>query len=137
MAESTYAQWQRLYELAIELKEMAPWTWMSEMDLFGLQNPKDGQLGFVSIMGELGEHFALALYRGPKGLAGFWSVAEGKNLELYPDIFQVPHLQASFEDRSTLTDQDRQLIKALGFPLRLTGFACHLLRVDIPEISEA
>ena len=76
MVEPTRQQWQRLYELAIELKEMAPWNWMSEVDLFGLQNPQDGQLGFVSIMGELGEYFALALYRGPEGLAGFWSQPE-------------------------------------------------------------
>jgi hypothetical protein len=118
MAEPTRQQWQRLYELAIELKEMAPWNWMSEVDLFGLQNPRDGQLGFVSIMGELGEHLALALYRGPKGLAGFWSVAEDMDFELYPDISQVPHLQAAFEDRNILTDQDRKLIKALGLKFR-------------------
>ena len=48
----------RLYQAAKQVKELAPWEWMTEGDLFGVQNPETKEIGFVSVMGELGEHFS-------------------------------------------------------------------------------
>ena len=49
---------------------------MEDADLFGVQDPRTGGLGYGSFMGVLGEHLALALYRGSEGLAGFWRLYE-------------------------------------------------------------
>jgi hypothetical protein len=53
----TNEQWRRLYEAAVGVKELAPWEWMTETDVFGVQDPETQEIGFVSVMGALGEHF--------------------------------------------------------------------------------
>lgn len=57
-----------LYHLASEIRALAPWGWMEETDVFGVQDPHTDELGFVSIMGNVGEYEAVAVYRGAKGL---------------------------------------------------------------------
>ncbi len=120
MSNSTpeLSQWSRLYEAAIRVKEMAPWDWMSETDVFGVQDPESGEMGFVSVMGALGEHYAVAVYLGPSGLYSFWNFQELEPLALDEDFMAMTHLQAAFENRSELTEQDRDLIKKLGLKFR-------------------
>src|SRR5215208_6086963 len=64
-------EWRRLYESAVRIKEMSPWEWMTETDVFGVRSPETGELGFVSVMGLLGEHYAVSLYLGSEGIHGF------------------------------------------------------------------
>ena len=111
-------EWRRLYEASISIKALAPWEWMSEDIVFGVQNAETGQLGFVSVMGMLGEHFSVAVYLGAVGLYGFWSI-ESEQEGDYPErILEIPQLQASWEDRNTLRKEDRELIKELGLKFR-------------------
>ena len=120
MSESapTFDEWNRLYQAAMAFKDLAPWEWMEETDIFGIQNPETEEFGFVSIMGLLGEHLALALYLGAKGLQAFWELEEGA-AEPSLELFDLPlHLQASFEDRGELTKRDRNVIKKLGLKFR-------------------
>jgi hypothetical protein len=116
----TLQEWGRLYEAAIQVKQIAPWEWMSEDMLFGVQDPETDELGFVSIMGALGEHFAAAVYLGAKGLYGFWTAHAGDEDPFIPPevILETYHLQASFEDRNTLRKDDRDIIKQLGLKFR-------------------
>jgi hypothetical protein len=111
-------EWRSLYEAAIRVKKLAPWEWMSEETLFGVQNPETDELGFVSVMGMLGEHYSLAVYLGPEGLYGFWEVEEAGPLGSPERILEVPQFQASFENRDQLHNQDRKIIKALGLKFR-------------------
>ncbi len=46
-------QWQELYSLMGQVKELAPWDCMYEDDVFGVEMPHNGELGFVSVMGSL------------------------------------------------------------------------------------
>ncbi|MEW6738049.1 MAG: hypothetical protein AB1489_42625 [Acidobacteriota bacterium] len=120
MAQSTPSvdEWRNLYEAAKRIKELAPWQWMEETDIFGVQNPETGELGFVSVMGTLGEHFAIAVYLGQEGIYGFWGL-QVEDVDAYPErVLEVPQLQASFEDRSELEEKDRAVIKQLGLKFR-------------------
>ena len=111
-------QWQRLYELMGELRDLAPWEYMYEDNIFGVQFPETGNLGFVSVMGSLGEHFAIAVYMGKKGLEGFLTM-QRMGHKLAPDIvLQVPQLQAAFENREMITPEDRKIIKQLDLKFR-------------------
>lgn len=110
-------EWRQLYDAAMAFQKVGPWEWMTETELFGVQNPETGQVGYASIMGMQGEHFALALYLGQEGLQGFIELEqeEGGPPEL---LFEVPQLQVSFEDRDLLREEDRAVIKALGLKFR-------------------
>lgn len=114
----TVEQWRRLYEAAMRVKELAPWEWMAEDDLFGVQDPETDELGFASVMGALGEHYAVAVYLGPQALYDFLAIEEAGDAMPAESILEVPQLQASFEDRNILRDEDRQVIKQLGLKFR-------------------
>ena len=58
----TKDEWRKLYELAGQVKVLAPWEWMFEDEIFGVQDPETGVTGFVSVMGTAGEHLGVALY---------------------------------------------------------------------------
>lgn len=110
----TLDEWRRLYAVAVRVKDMAPWTWMKETDIFGVQDPETGMLGFVSVMGAQGEHLAVTMYPRAEGLYHYWSyeaLGSGSRAE---DMLIIPQLQASFEDREELREQDLQVIGELG-----------------------
>ena len=121
MAAETFASAEDsrlLFERMGQLRTLAPWGWMEETDLFAVQDPETGEIGFVSIMGMAGEHYAVAVYQGARGLYGFWHLQESAPYLEPQDVFNTPQLQASLEDREMLELADRNLIKALGLKYR-------------------
>ena len=111
-------EWHRLYQATIRVKEIAPWDWMTETDIFGVRDPETGEIGFVSIMGMLGEHLAVAIYLGAEGLYSFWGFQQIADSAPPEALLGIPHLQASFEDRGELSAKDRAVIKDLGLKFR-------------------
>ncbi|MEO6333920.1 MAG: hypothetical protein ABIO91_02965 [Pyrinomonadaceae bacterium] len=110
-----------LYALAAELKELAPWGWMKEDDIFGVQDPETKEVGFVSVMGRLAEHTAVAVYIGAKGLYELLDLQDGA-LEIDPfALVEIQQLQLSFESREILEKRDRDEIKRLGLKFRGAG----------------
>ena len=111
---TTLEEWRALYEAALTFKETEPWTWMWDSDIFGIQNPESGEIGYCCVMGMLKQHFALAVYLGAEGLDGYMRIQSGEHLP-YPDfLFTQTCLMASFEDRELLENQDLKIIKSLG-----------------------
>ena len=114
-------QWRRLYAAAASFKELAPWEWMEEIDLFTLENPETCEFGFVSIMGMAGQHFAVSLYLGTRSLYEFQdlhSEPPADPIERAQRLLETPQVQASFESRDQLEEKDRQVIKELGLRFR-------------------
>ncbi|NUM48604.1 MAG: hypothetical protein HUU38_28180 [Anaerolineales bacterium] len=113
-------EWRALYGVAQKIKEIEPWEMMYEDELFAVQNPETGEIGYVSIMGAGGEHFSVSVYLGTMGIHGFFRIQEmAMDGDFSPEVaFSVPQLQASFEDRAMLEDQDRAVIKQLGLKFR-------------------
>lgn len=112
------AEAKELFALASRVKELAPWRWMEESDLIGIEHPETGEIGFISVMGSLGEHDAIALYLGADGFYDF--------IDLHTDdsstaerVLEIRHLQAAFSERKYLEKEDRDLIKQLG--LKFSG----------------
>jgi hypothetical protein len=116
--EPTREQWQRLYTVMRRVREIEPWQWMEETDVFGVKNPDSDEMGFVSVMGLLGEHFAVALYMGAEGLYGFWDLQDSDTHPALEHLIEIPQLQASFENRDFLDKRDRDVIKRLGLSFR-------------------
>ena len=111
-------EWNPLYEVAEQIKELAPWQWMTEKDMFGVQDPETGQIGFVSVMGMLGEHFAIGAYLGVDALHQFWEledIADSPNPDdLRYRLILIPQMQASFEDREFVQKEELGIMRRLG-----------------------
>jgi hypothetical protein len=117
--EPSLEEWKALYEAAREFMEIRPWTWMLDSDLFGVQNPQNGELGYCCIMGELEEVFALAVYLGSDGVEGYMRMQSGEIDMFDPDLLHLQNcLMASFEDRDSLDKEDLQTIKRIGLKFR-------------------
>jgi len=99
------------------VKKLAPWQWMEETDVFGLENPDTGELGFISVMGNIGEYEAVAVYLGAAGLYDFIHF-QADEFATPHRLLELPHLQAEFSDREYLEKEDRDLIRQLGLKFR-------------------
>src|SRR5258708_11846051 len=102
----------KLYEIMQQIHVLAPWEWMEETNIFGVQSPDTQELGFVSIMGMAGEHYAVSVYLGARALYDLWRF-EDEAPDIAPEkLLEIPQLMASFEDRSQLNKKDLDLIKS-------------------------
>ena len=109
-----------LCQLASMIQQMSPWRFMSETDVFGFQDPETSELGFISVMGELGQHRAIAVYRGVEGLYGLRRFEEALEVDPKSDaahemFFEIPQIQLEFEQSAELEKRDRAMIKSAGF----------------------
>ena len=110
--------WQRLYTLAGQVWDLAPWTWMKENNIFGVRQA-DGRTDFVSVMGYLGEYHSVAIYLGEPAFFQILDFMGCKNREMMADrMFATLQIHLSFEPRSTLDKQDLAIIKQLGLKYR-------------------
>lgn len=116
----TLDEWRKLYALADQVKALVPWQWMEETDVFGVKNPETGELGFVSVMGMLGEHLSITVYRGARAIDEFWHIQNDETYFSPEHIIEVPQVQLSFEDRSELDGDDRAVLKLLRLSYRGT-----------------
>jgi hypothetical protein len=112
-------EWKTLYEAAIAFRKMQPWDWMKESDIFGVQDPGTGEVGYCCIMGELGEFLAIAVYQGAEGLQGYLKIHRGQVKPGNPDALYIQNcLMLSFENRNSVQEDDRELIHELGLKCR-------------------
>jgi len=120
----TKEEWQALYKAMRQIEKLEPWKSIGETNIFGIQNPDTGELGFVSVMGMWEEYTAVALYLGAAGLYEFLNFeatgAELHHLVAAEGLVSIRHLQASFEERKFLAKEDHAVIKNLGLKFRNT-----------------
>ncbi|NMA46562.1 MAG: hypothetical protein GX945_08375 [Lentisphaerae bacterium] len=113
----TMEQWRRAYKLAGEIRDLAPWAWMYDNTHLGFVDPKNATQHFISIMGNAGEHFAVAVYRSAEDLFKILDMIENPDSDPYM-LFETSQLQLSFEDRSHLDSADLRIIKTLKLGFR-------------------
>jgi hypothetical protein len=114
----TIEEWVELYAAAAVLKGIAPWQWMWDSEVFGVKDPETGVIGYCTVMGRLGEHFALGVCLGEAGLAGLNDLRKKKKVDFIEFMCTQTMLKVSFEDRADLEREDLKLIKQLGFVYR-------------------
>jgi hypothetical protein len=117
MSSVPLKDWEKLYNTFIEFKRSKSWNWMSDKDIFGVQNPTNGEIGYCCILGKLGEVFGLVVYIGTEGLRGYLKIKEGV-LRGADALHLNKCLIASFEDRKFLQKEDFQIIKKLGLSFK-------------------
>lgn len=126
----------RLYELAFAFRKAKLWKYLYDTELFAVSLP-NGEIGYCSIMGFLGEHLALALYVGSKGLDSYRLLLEPGEKEIAPlkaQEFMLSQncLQCSFESKDTLAPQElsaaRSYAAAHGLTIRGANAFPQLIR---------
>lgn len=86
--------------------------------MFGVEDPETRQIGFVSVMGHIGEYEAVGVYSGAAGLFGFIDLQSGESPN--PDrLIEIPQIQVSFSAAKFLEKRDRALLKSAG--VKFTG----------------
>jgi Domain of unknown function (DUF6930) len=111
--------WKSLYGAADAFREIACWEWMSDSDLFGVQNPESGEIGYCCVLGELGEVYGLVSYLGNLGLEQHHKIQSGKLHAGSPDFAcSQCCLTAWFGDRRDLDNIDLKVVKDLGLKFR-------------------
>jgi hypothetical protein len=111
--------WKSLYDAADAFREIACWEWMSDADLFGVQNPSGGEIGYCCVLGEFGEVFGLVVYLGSAGLEQHRKIQSGKIHARSPDaVYSQNCLTAWFGSRSDLDKNDLKVVKDLGRKFR-------------------
>ncbi|MBL7775030.1 MAG: hypothetical protein JNK89_03460, partial [Saprospiraceae bacterium] len=119
--------WHDFYQTAAQFRDLAPWRWFYDSQIFGVQHPETGEIGWCCIMGRAGEHFALAVYRGAAGLDSFYRLAGAEELENpnNPEAFNNMVRQncwmVSFEDAQLVSPEQKKHLKALGLSFRGAG----------------
>lgn len=110
--------WADLYRAAEMYRDLKPWEWLYDSDLFGVQDPVTGKIGYCCALGNLGEHIALNVYMGPEGLSSYYEMLEfGEDDPMMAGLRQNC-LVVSFENRDFLSEDDRKQIKELGLKYR-------------------
>lgn len=146
-------EWRRLCKAAIEFRNMTPWKWMQDDELFGIKNPETGEVCYCTVLGYAKEVFALIVYEGNEGYAGHLRMQSGELYAGHHHLIECQKtLMASFENRGDLDKEDRAMIKSVdlefkgrkafpqfryyqpGFiPWRLTAVQAHFLTIALEQ----
>jgi len=111
--------WRHLYDAAIAFKEAASWDWMQDNDIFGVKDPRTGEVGYCCVLGAAQELFGMTVYRGTEGLNVYLSMASSSIGPDEPDFLFIQRcLMADFQDREMLDKTDRDVIRSLGLKFR-------------------
>lgn len=115
----TKDEWRRLYKAAIEFKELRPWEWTADDDLFSIKNPSNNEIGYCCVVGKIGLCFGLIVYLGTKGLASYLEMQQGLIDEKDMDA-QLSNrcLATTFESRRYLSNKDVAVIEELGLAFK-------------------
>lgn len=113
--------WKELYKTAVIFRDLRCWEWVSDTDLFGVQDPETGEIGYCCVFGNYGDTFGLGVYVGLKGYKTYYDLL---HLEEEIETDQIlaglgqEMLKIEFVDRSEMRKADLQLLKELGIKCR-------------------
>ncbi|MDI6631416.1 MAG: hypothetical protein AB1507_04080 [Bacillota bacterium] len=116
--QPTLSDWKTLYDLARRYRELAPWEWMDDTDLFGVRDPDTGETGYCSVIGALGEARGLIIYPGAEGLASFFNILEADDPGDFDLSVDQRALSLILGSRDETHPQERAVIKEAGLAFR-------------------
>ena len=114
------SDWEKLYTAAGKFQKAAPWNWMGNDDLFAVESPDSGEMGYCSIMGSGGEEFGILVFLGEKGYRRYLDImnSEGDDPENFENTVMTPQLSYSYGSRKEMEKEDLAVINALALKFR-------------------
>jgi len=113
-------EWKDLFLAAEQFRLLAPWGWMDDTQVFGVRDPRTGEVGWCVVMGAGGETYGLAVYRGEQGY-GCYTLTMAGRVDGANLVAHMDGLLLTFSDREELTDLDRERVKGAGLKPRGRG----------------
>jgi hypothetical protein len=96
--------------------EVAPWEFMSDLELIGVRDEGTGQLYIASVLGTLGTLFAIVIYRNDAGLRWIHEVAtKREEPDLRTGLEEMDCLKIEWCRRKELQVSDLKTLEAAGF----------------------
>ncbi|MEI6683495.1 MAG: hypothetical protein WCO44_12740 [Bacteroidota bacterium] len=108
------SDWSKLYALADNIIALKPWRYMYEDEIMGVRDPSTGTIGFLSVMGNLGEHYSITVYLGEEALGQYLQLTENSANASAEMVLEIPQLMLSFEEKEFLEKEDLAIMKANG-----------------------
>lgn len=110
------ASLRRLYGLASGLCGLRPWRVLDENQLILVRDSVSGELCYCSVMGLIGEYYAIHAYIGVESYRLFRTLASGEVTE--PGEFFATHhsVAVQYVPKTDLEKPDRELLAAVGHP---------------------
>ena len=124
------ALWRELYSAAVEFQQLAPWEWMADADILGVNNAHGVRL--ISVLGANREVFGSASYRGTVGTNFLLELLAGdQDPEDTETMYRQDAVLVDFVPRKQLQEPDEILIQQMRFqpapgsPKRFPEFQSH------------
>ena len=117
---------EKMYDLAFQYKAAKLWKLLYDDEVFAVKLP-DGETGYCSVMGMIGQHLALGLYVGDEGYQSYRILldvgfADVDSITMGEVLTSQDCLQCSFENKDMLSDAEvdevRQYARTHQIPLR-------------------
>lgn len=118
--EASFESWKELYEVTLNIKELAPWKNLWDSDLIAICLPGREEPVFCSILGRGGACFGISAYVGLDGLADFNMLSRSEESHLPVDfvMFEQSNLSCYFGSRDEVPNEQKKVIKALDLKFR-------------------
>ena len=111
--------WVPLYDAALAFRDLAPWRFLYDDQLFAVKDPATGQTGYCCVLGTMGEVLALCVYRGSEGLELYQRIQSGSIAPGDDEIIAGQNaILAECADRPDLEKADLSVIKSLNLRIR-------------------
>jgi hypothetical protein len=105
----------RMYQLAVEYREMQPWHWMNDQDTFSVVDPVSGVRYYILVLGNAGVDYSLAAFRGAAGHAFLSDMrTNDKSLSDFNDRVRLEALYMTLENRSFLDKRELDDLRRFG-----------------------
>ena len=108
---------QEAYRLALEVWNDAPWERMDERQVLAVRFA-DGREGFLSVMGEMGTHRAIALYSSFADYVRVRSIDDSDVYDVEDAFFSTHQLQLAFEGAANMNKGEMADIRASGIKFK-------------------
>lgn len=120
--QATLSEWRQLYDLGLRFKTMKPWEQFGNAEIISIRFGED-EVGYFSISGMDGGEPWATLYIGESGLNDFMGMIMADQLDIDIDymIKEQNCMEMNFGDRDEVTDEQYDIIKALGLKFRGNG----------------
>lgn len=114
--------WLDFYKAAIAYRELECWNWMSNEDIFGVENPESKQIGYCCPTGAIGEVVGLFIYMGKNGYKTWKEIYFHSfglsDIDQFAMFANQDLIVVEFVDRQEMDKIEIKQIKTLGFKFR-------------------